>query len=149
MKFEANTQGSIKTKVDGNNVAEWTPIVKGKKVEIEATPMQGYKLEKTMLDGKTIENNTFTINNYGVLAAVFTKTDGIDKVETENLKVISHNGNIIVKGLQAEKTFAIFDTAGKLLHKGVADANGDVTISMPSGHIAILKQGRVAINIAY
>lgn len=149
LKFEANTQGSIKTKVDGNNVAEWTPIVKGKKVEIEATPMQGYKLEKTMLDGKTIENNTFTINNYGVLAAVFTKTDGIDKVETENLKVISHNGNIIVKGLQAEKTFAIFDTAGKLLHKGVADANGDVTISMPSGHIAILRQGRVAIKIAY
>lgn len=147
LRFEENAQGSFKTIVEENNVPEWTPIEKGKDVKIEATPISGYKFVKAMLDGKDITGNTFKINQYGVLAAVFDVDNGIHNAQAEAVKVVRHNGNIVVMGLQAEKNYNIYDASGKLLSTGLTDANGEATVSLPAGHIIIIRQGNLAIKV--
>ena len=68
-------------------------------MKIEATPISGYKFVKAMLDGKDITGNTFKINQYGVLAAVFDVDNDIHNAQAEAVKVVRHNGNIVVMGL--------------------------------------------------
>ena len=147
LRFEENAHGSFKTMVDGNNVPEWTPIEKGKEVKVEATPIHGYKFIKAMLDGKDINDDTFKITQYGVLAAIFDVDNGIHNAQAEAVKVVRHNGNIVVMGLQAEKNYSIYDVSGKLLSTGLTDANGEATISLPVGHIIIIRQGSLAIKV--
>lgn len=147
LRFEENAHGSFKTMVDGNNVPEWTPIEKGKEVKVEATPIHGYKFIKAMLDGKDINDDTFKITQYGVLAAIFDVDNGIHNAQAEAVKVVRYNGNIVVMGLQAEKNYSIYDVSGKLLSTGITDANGEVTISLPVGHIIIIRQGSLAIKV--
>lgn len=147
LRFEENAHGSFKTMVDGNNVPEWTPIEKGKEVKVEATPIHGYKFIKAMLDGKDINGDTFKITQYGVLAAIFDVDNGIHNAQAEAVKVVRHNGNIVVMGLQAEKNYSIYDVSGKLLSTGLTDANGEATISLPVGHIIIIRQGSLAIKV--
>ncbi|MGP1559959.1 MAG: leucine-rich repeat domain-containing protein, partial [Prevotella intermedia] len=147
LRFEENAQGSFKTMVEEKNVPEWTPIEKGKEVKIEATPISGYKFVKAMLDGKDITGNTFKINQYGVLAAVFDVDNGIHNAQAEAVKVVRHNGNIVVMGLQAEKNYNIYDASGKLLSTGLTDANGEATVSLPAGYIIIIRQDNLAIKV--
>ena len=147
LRFEENTQGTFKTIVDGKDIPEWTPIEKGKEVKIEASPIKGYKLVKTMLNGEDVTANKFKIQQYGVLAAVFDVDNGIRDTQAETVRVGRHNGNIVVMGLQAEKNYSIYDVSGKLLHIGITNANGDAVISLPAGHLIIIKQEHLVIKV--
>ena len=99
--------------VDGKNIPEWTPIEKGKEVKIETSPIKGYKLVKIMLNGEDVTANTFKIQQYGVLAAIFDIDNGIRNVQTEAVKVVKHNGNIVIMGLQPETDYQIYRCFGK------------------------------------
>ena len=147
LRFEDNAQGSFKTLVDDLNVPEWTPIVKGKEVKIEATPIADYKFVKAMLDGKELTGNTFRISQYGVLAAVFEGTNGVRSTHAASVRVERYNGNIVVRGLQAEKSYVIYDVSGKVLASGLTDADGEISVSLPVGHVVIIKQGGILIKV--
>ena len=133
--------------VDGKDIPEWTPIEKGKEVKIETSPIKGYKLVKIMLNGEDVTANTFKIQQYGVLAAIFDIDNGIRNVETEAVKVVQHNGNIVIMGLQPEKDYQIYDVLGKFLYTGMTDANGNAEISLSTGHLIIIKQNDTVIKI--
>ena len=147
LRFEDNPQGSFKTLVDGKDIPEWTPIEKGKEVKIETSPIKGYKLVKIMLNGEDITANTFKIQQYGVLAAIFDIDNGIRNVQTEAVKVVKHNGNIVIMGLQPETDYQIYDVLGKMLYTGMTDANGNAEISLSTGHLIIIKQNDTVIKI--
>ncbi len=100
-----------------------------------------------MLNGEDVTANTFKIQQYGVLAAIFDIDNGIRNVETEAVKVVQHNGNIIIMGLQPEKDYQIYDVLGKFLYTGMTDANGNAEISLSTGHLIIIKQNDTVIKI--
>lgn len=147
LRFEENANGTLRTTVEGNTIAEWTPIQKGKEVKVEATPMKGYKLVKTMLNGEEIANSTFKANQYGLLAALYTVDNGISNVEIGSMQTVKHNGKIIIQGLQAEQLYRIYNTAGVLIATGTTDADGEATIEMQTKGIIIVRQGDVAIKL--
>ncbi len=147
LRFEENANGTLRTTVEGNTIAEWTPIQKGKEVKVEATPMKGYKLVKTMLNGEEIANSTFKANQYGLLAALYTVDNGISNVEIGSMQAVKHNGKIIIQGLQAEQLYRIYNTAGVLIATGTTDADGEATIEMQTKGIIIVRQGDVAIKL--
>lgn len=147
LRFEPSESGSISTTVDGARVAEWTPIKKGKEVKVEASPINGYKLDKILLDGAEVADNTFKIAQYGVLAAIFVSTSGIDKVETSALSIVRNGENVVVSGLVAGGSYQIYDLSGKLLHNGCADADGAAVIALPVNKVIIVRQGNIAIKI--
>ena len=147
LRFEENANGTLRTTVEGNTIAEWTPIQKGKEVKVEATPMKGYKLVNTMLNGEEIANSTFKANQYGLLAALYTVDNGISNVEIGSMQAVKHNGKIIIQGLQAEQLYRIYNTAGVLITTGTTDADGEATIEMQTKGIIIVRQGDVAIKL--
>ena len=101
-----------------------------------------------MLNGEDVTANTFKIQQYGVLAAIFDIDNGIRNVQTEAVKVVKHNGNIIIMGLQPETDYQIYDVLGKMLYTGMTDANGSAEISLSTGHhLIIIKQNDTVIKI--
>ena len=78
---------------------------------------------------------------------MFVVDNGIRDTQAETVRVVRHNGNIVVMGLQAEKNYSIYDVSGKLLHIGITNANGDAVISLPAGHLIIIKQEHLVIKV--
>ena len=147
LRFVSNDNGTITTMVEGVIVPELTPITKGKEVKVTASPMNGYELEKVLLDGVEVPNNKFNISKYGVLAAVFTLASSIGEVDASAVNVVMEGGNVIITGLVASDSFRIFDLSGKLLYSGKTDANGSATVALPANKAILLSQGNVAIKV--
>ncbi|MDD7318061.1 MAG: leucine-rich repeat domain-containing protein [Prevotella sp.] len=147
LRFESSEYGTISTIVDGENVPELTPITKGREVKVQASPINGYNLDKVLLDGIEVSNNTFNISKYGVLAAVFTKVSGIDDVNASGINVIMEGENVIVSGLVASETFRIIDLSGKLLYTGITDSNGFASVNLPANKTVLVNQRNIVIKI--
>ncbi|RRC99145.1 leucine-rich repeat domain-containing protein [Prevotella sp. OH937_COT-195] len=147
LRFETNEHGTISTMVEGKQIPEWTPIKKGKEVKVTASPINGYELKKLLLDGEELSNNTFNISKYGVLAAVFVLTSGMENMEIPTVNVVIEGGNVIIKGLKANENYQIFDLSGKLLHNDKIDMNGFAMVAIPAAKTILVRQDNIAVKV--
>ena len=100
-----------------------------------------------MLNGEDVTANTFKIQQYGVLAAIFDIDNGISECTNRSCESGETQWKYSYNGIATRNRLPDLRCFGKMLYTGMTDANGNAEISLSTGHLIIIKQNDTVIKI--
>ena len=135
------------------NDTKTVKVAEGTDVTVEVTPREGYMLTNLSYDGVDVTDQLVDgkltlsgISGEKCISAVFGIDTGIGGAGASSQNVYVKDGRIIVEGVAKGEEIFIYNAAGKLLHREVA--NGElVEIPMTAGQMYIVKIGKKTIKI--
>ncbi len=128
-------------------------VAEGSSVTVEVTPREGYMLTNLSYDGTDVMDQlvdgklTLTsISGEKYITAVFGIDTGIGGTGASSQKVYVKDGRIVVDGVAAGEEIFIYNAAGQLLHREVANGES-LEIPMTAGLMYIVKIGKQTVKI--
>lgn len=135
------------------NDTKTVKVAEGTDVTVEVTPREGYMLTNLSYDGTDVMDQLVDgkltlsgISGEKCISAVFGIDTGIGGTGASSQNVYVKDGAIVVDGVAKGEEIFIYNAAGKLLRREVA--NGElVEIPMTAGQMYIVKIGKKTIKI--
>ena len=144
--IESCEHGEVKTLVAGSENASLQPIAKGTAVEVTGVPEKGFELSDVFFNGVQLEDNRFEANTYGVVAAVFVKSSGIERGEKSQVLVKNTADGVVISGLTPGEAYTLYHANGWLVSRGIVPAEGEVVLVVERGGY-IFKQEAVQVKL--
>ncbi len=128
-------------------------VAEGSSVTVEVTPREGYMLTNLSYDGTDVMDQlvdgklTLTsISGEKYITAVFGIDTGIGGTGASSQKVYVKDGRIVVDGVAAGEEIFIYNTAGQLLSREVANGAA-MSFAKETGVVYVIKIGRKTIKL--
>lgn len=135
LTINSTVNGTIVLKdVDGQVIKSGDKVKRNSDITVEATPAEGYELDKITVNGREIEGLTFTVSRPSTVIATFKKQGSVSEITIDGVDVAGAEQSILVAADKVAKV-AVYDMNGRSVY--AAEINDNVVIPMATGYYAV------------